>query len=98
MDYIYAVLLLHNAKKEINEENIKKILKSIDVEADEGKIKGLVATLKDVNIDEAIKKAATPVAAAAPTQEASEDKKEEEEEEETVSEETAVEGLGALFG
>ena len=96
MDYIYAVLLLHKAKKEVNEENLKKILSAVGISADDAKVKGLIATLKNVNIEEAIEKAAMPVAVA-PV--ASDEKKEETKEEEpAVSEESAAEGLGALFG
>ena len=95
MDYIYAVLLLHKANKEINEDNVKKILSAVGIKADDAKVKGLVATLKNVNVEEAIEKASMPVAAAP----AAEAKKEEKvEEEEVVSEESAAEGLGALFG
>jgi large subunit ribosomal protein L12 len=96
MDYIYAVLLLHKAKKEVNEENLKKILSAVGISADDAKVKGLIATLKNVNIEEAIEKAAMPVVVA-PV--ASDEKKEETKEEEpAVSEESAAEGLGALFG
>jgi large subunit ribosomal protein L12 len=97
MDYIYAVLLLHNAKKEITEENVKKVLTSAGISVDDGKLKGLLASLKDINISEAIEKASMPVASAAPaaTEAKAEEKKEEEVE---VSEESAAEGLGSLFG
>jgi large subunit ribosomal protein L12 len=98
MDYIYAVLLLHNAKKEINEANVKAVLSSAGISVDDGKLKGLLASLKDINVQEAIEKAAMPVAAAAgpaETETKSEEKKEEEVE---VSEESAAEGLGSLFG
>jgi len=96
MDYIYAVLLLHNAKKEITEANVKAVLTSAGVSVDDGKLKGLLASLKDVNVAEAIEKASMPVAAAAgPVAEVKEEKKEEEIE---VSEESAAEGLGSLFG
>ncbi|MFH0906608.1 MAG: 50S ribosomal protein P1 [archaeon] len=95
MEYIYAALLLHNAKKEITEASVKKILEASGVAVNDAKLKGLIATLKEVNIEEAITKAAMPVAvAAAPVEKAAakEEKKEE------VSEESAAEGLGALFG
>lgn len=97
MDYIYAVLLLHNAKKEINEGNVKAVLTSAGISVDDGKLKGLLASLKDINVQEAIEKAAMPVAAAGPveTESKTEEKKEEEVE---VSEESAAEGLGSLFG
>ena len=59
--------------------------------------------VEDVDIEEAISKAAVaPVAAAAPeaakTEEKEEKKEEAEEKEEEVSEEEVAEGLGALFG
>lgn len=97
MDYIYAALLLHNANKEINEDNVKKVLTSVGIEVDDAKLKGLIATLKNVDIKEAIEKASMPVAAAAPAEAKAEEKKEEPEEE-VVSEEAAAEGLGSLFG
>lgn len=97
MDYIYAVLLLHNAKKEISEKNIKDVLSSVGISVDEGKLKGLLTSLKDINISEALEKATLPVAAASEATQApvKEEKKEEEVE---VSEESAAEGLGSLFG
>ena len=105
MEYIYAAMLLHKAGKEINEENVAQILKAAGVEADQARVKALVAALSEVDIEEAIKSAPTLMAApaAAPTAEApaEEAKKEEEkkkEEEEKEKEEAALEGLGALFG
>jgi large subunit ribosomal protein L12 len=106
MEYVYASLLLHTAGKEITEENIKKVLEAAGIQADENRIKMLVAALKEVNIDEVIKQAtaAPVVAAAAPTAPApaaaapSEEKKEEEEEEKEVSEEEIAEGISSLFG
>lgn len=107
MEYVYAALLLHAAGKEINEENLKKVLEAAGVSADEARIKALVAALEGVNIDEVIEKAAMPVAApvavaAAPAAAeggaAEAAQEEEEEEEEEASEEEALAGLGALFG
>jgi len=92
MEYVYTTLLLHETKQEINEESVKKVLSAVNVTADEGKIKALVASLADVNIDEAIKE--VPVATAAPQAE----KKEEKEEEPKVDETKAAAGLGSLFG
>ncbi|MFH1774171.1 MAG: 50S ribosomal protein P1, partial [Methanobacteriota archaeon] len=70
MEYVYAAMLLHAAGKEINEENLAKVLKAPGIEVNEAKVKALVAALDGVNIDEAIKQAlAQPVvAAAAPAQ------------------------------
>lgn len=97
MDYIYAVLLLHKANKEINEANIKSVLTSAGVSADDAKIKGLVATLKDINIEDAIAKASVVTAAAPEAAKATETKKEVKEDN-VVTEEAAAEGLSALFG
>ncbi|MFA5746152.1 MAG: 50S ribosomal protein L12 [archaeon] len=94
MDYIYAVLLLHKTKKEINEANLKTVLTSAGVHADDAKLKGLVSTLKDINIEDAIAKASVVAVAAAPVHE----KKAEVKEEPVVTEESAAEGLSALFG
>ena len=102
MEYIYAALLLHEAKQEINEENLKKVLTAAGVKADEARVKALVASLEGVNIDEAISKAAVaavPAPAAAPEGAKAEEKKEEEKkEEEGKTEEEAAEGLSSLFG
>ena len=107
MEYVYASLLLHSAGKEINEENVRRVLEAAGIEVDEVRLKALVAALKNINIDEAIKAAAVPVAApaAAPAEtpaekkeEAAEEKKEEEEEKKEMSEEEIAAGLEALFG
>jgi len=97
MEYIYGAMLLHAAKKEINEENLTKVMQSTGIQVDSAKVKALVAALKEVNIDEAIAKAAvmptvtttTATTQAQPKAEVKEEKKTEEE---------AAAGLGALFG
>ena len=101
MEYIYGVLLLHSAGKEVNEENLKKVLEAADIEVDEARVRSLVSALKGVDIDEVLKQAAVPAApaaapVAAPAEEKAEEKKEEEEKEE--EEEEAAAGLAALFG
>ena len=106
MEYIYSAMLLHSAGKKITDESVKKVLTAAGVKADEARIKALTASLEGVNIDEAIKNAALPVAApaaAAPAGGASEGKGEEKKEEKKkekpeVTEEEAAAGLGALFG
>ncbi|MBC7120936.1 MAG: 50S ribosomal protein P1 [Candidatus Methanosuratus sp.] len=104
MEYIYAGMLLHNAKQPISEENVKRVLSAAGISVDEVRVKALVAALSEINIDEAIKAAAVPVAAApvaAPVQAPAEAKKEEEakeEKKEEASEEETAEGLGSLFG
>lgn len=102
MEYVYAALMLHKLKKEINEANISSIIKASGTEANEAKVKALVASLADVNIEEAIKAAPVAVAAApAAAGGAGEAKKEGKKEAETPSaksEEQAMEGLSSLFG
>ena len=66
MEYIYGALLLHYAKQEINEENLIKVLQAAGITPDEVRVKTLVAALKEVNIEEAIKSAAFAPVAAAP--------------------------------
>jgi large subunit ribosomal protein L12 len=99
MEYVYAALLLHKQKKEINEANITSVIKSSGAAVNEAQVKALVAALADVNIDEAIK--AAPIAVAAAPAAAASGGKEEKKEVETPSaktEEQAMEGLSALFG
>jgi len=95
MEYIYATLLLNKCGKEVNEENIRKILTAVNIKADDSKIKALVSALKDINIEEAIKEAAiTPIVAPISEQKT---KKNEEPVEEKKDAEEAAAGLGALF-
>jgi len=106
MENIYAAMLLHKAGKEINEASVTKVLEAAGLTVDAIQVKALVASLSEVNIDEAIKAAPTmmaaaPVAAPAAGAEAkpaapAEDKKKKAEEEK-AKEEAALEGLGALF-
>jgi large subunit ribosomal protein L12 len=105
MENVYAAMLLHKAGKEINEDSVTKVLTAAGVTVDVIQIKALVASLSEVNIEEAIKAAPTMMAAApiAPAGEAKsaaaapEDKKKKAEEEK-AKEDAALEGLGALFG
>ncbi len=108
MENIYAAMLLHKAGKEIDEDSVTNVLKAAGITVDPIQVKALVASLSEVNIDEAIKAAPTmmaaaPVAAPAagaeakPAAAAPEDKKKKAEEEK-AKEEAALEGLGALFG
>ncbi len=104
MEYIYASLLLHSAKKDITEDSLKNVLTAAGVTADDVRIKAVVAALKEVNIDEVLKNAAAMPVAAAPAQAqaapAKEEKKEEKKEEEKKgpSEEEIAGGLSSLFG
>ena len=101
MEYIYAAMILHSAEKDINEENVKSIIEAAGIEADDARIKALIAALEDVDIEEAMETsamAAAPVAAAPVAEAAAEEEEEEEEDEEEAAEEEAAAGLGALFG
>lgn len=92
MEYIYAALLLHKLGKEINEVNLRKVVEAAGVQADESKVKTLIASLKGVDIEAALKEAV--IATAAPAAKAEEKKEEKKEEKREI----AAEGLSALFG
>jgi len=102
MEYVYAALLLHKLKKEVNEANISSVVKASGTDVNEAQVKSLVAALADVNIDDAVKAAPVAVAAtAAPAADAAaggEAKKEEKPKDTGKSEEAAMEGLSSLFG
>ena len=104
MENVYAAMLLHKAGKEITEENVTNVLTAAGISVDAVQVKALVASLSEVDIDEAIKTAPTMMAAApAPAVKAVEEKPKEEDkkkkaEEEKAKEDAALEGLGALFG
>ncbi len=99
MEYVYAALILHKLKKDITEENVTSIVKASGGDVNDAKVKSLVASLADVNIDEALK--AAPVAVAAAPAAGGESKKADEKKDEAASaksEEKAMEGLSSLFG
>lgn len=111
MEYIYSAMVLHAAGKDVTDEGITKILEAVGITPEPSRVKALTASLKDVNIADAIASAAVmpvaapagaaPAAASAPeTSKPKKEKKEEkkEEEEEGATEEEAAAGLGALFG
>ena len=93
MEYVYAAMLLHKAGKEINEKNVSEVLTAAGVNADAARVKALVASIAEVDIEEAIKSAPAMMAAAPAPAAAAPAKKEEK-----PKEEAAMEGLGALFG
>ena len=102
MEYVYAALLLHKLDKEVNEANLSSVVKASGAEVNEAQVKALVASLADVNIEEAIKAAPVAVAAAAPAADAAaggDEKKEKKAEPPSEKqEEAAMEGLSSLFG
>jgi large subunit ribosomal protein L12 len=106
MENIYAAMLLHKAGKEINEATVTAVLTAAGLTVDPVQVKALVASLSEVNIDEAIKAAPAMMAGPAPaaaapaaeTKAAPPEDKKKKAEEEKAKEEAALEGLGALFG
>lgn len=100
MEYVYAALLLHKQKKEINEANVANVVKASGAEVNEAQVKALVAALADVNIEEAIKAAPVAVSApaAAPSGGGASEGKKEADLPSAKTEEQAMEGLSALFG
>ena len=103
MEYVYAALLLHKLKQDVNEDNVKNVIKSTGVEPDDVRVKSLVAALSEVNIEDALK--AAPIAAAAPASaqatsaaSGSGAAAKEEEKKDEKKEEEALEGLSSLFG
>lgn len=97
MEYIYAVMLLNKAGKEVSEANVTAVLKAAGVTADSAKVKSLIAALDGVDIAEVIANssvavAAAPAASAAPAVEAKVEKKEE-----AAPAVDASAGLGSLF-
>ena len=102
MEYVYAALMLHKLEKEVNEANVTSVVKATGAEVNEAQVKALVASLADVNIEDAIKAAPVAVAAAAPAAAAAGgDAPKEEKKAEPPSEkqeEAAMEGLSSLFG
>ena len=103
MEYVYAALMLHKLKKDVTEENVASVVKASGAEVNEAQVKALVASLADVDIEEAIKAApvavaAVPAAAAADAPADGGEKKEKGEPPSEKQEEAAMEGLSSLFG
>ena len=109
MEYVYSALLLHKAGKKLTAKAMDGILTAAGVDPDKNRIKALLAALKDVDIDEALKGAAMPMAVAAPAGVAAAaaepaakgkkgKKKGKKEEKEEEKEEEFTAGLGSLFG
>ncbi|MDC0171892.1 50S ribosomal protein P1 [Candidatus Nitrosopelagicus sp.] len=102
MEYVYAALMLHKLEKEVNEANVASVVKATGAEVNEAQVKALVASLADVNIEDAIKAAPVAVAAAAaPAADAAGGDEKKEKKAEPPSEkqeEAAMEGLSSLFG
>ncbi|MBT7939117.1 MAG: 50S ribosomal protein P1 [Euryarchaeota archaeon] len=98
MEYVYAAMLLHSAEKNIDEDAVSAILGAAGVEADNGRVKALVASLDSVDIADAMATAVAAPAAAAPAAAAAAPVEEAGEEEEEEDDGAGFEGLGSLFG
>ena len=101
MEYVYAALMLHKLEKEVNEANVASVVKATGAEVNEAQVKALVASLADVNIEDAIKAAPVAVAAAPAAAAGGDAPKEGSKKAEPPSEkqeEAAMEGLSSLFG
>jgi len=96
MEYVYAALVLHKLGKPVEEAGLKKVIEAAGGTVDDAKLKTLLASLKDVDIDKELENASVaavaPAAASGATEAAAEEPVEE------VKTEAAAEGLSALFG
>ena len=91
MEYVYAALLLHKLGQDVNVENVGKVVAATGVDVDDTKVKSLIASLKDVDIEKELENASLVTASAPAGGDSTEEKKEEKKE-------AAAAGLGALFG
>ena len=96
MEYVYAALLLHKLGQPVNEEHMKKVLQASGAKVDESKMKSLVISLKDVDIDKELETAV--VASAAPAASSASGREEAKAKEPEEKREASAEGLSALFG
>ncbi len=99
LEYIYAIWLLYEAKKEINADNIKKVLTSVGIEPNDAMINAVLASLQGVDLDKTKEESlpCTPVQASPQQVEQKKEEKQEKKVEEK-KEEQALEGLASLFG
>ncbi len=98
MEYVYAALLLHKLGKLVDAESITKIMQAAGAQVDESKVKSLVASLKDVDIDKELESSIVASAAPATSGGTSEGESAPAEEPKEEKKEAAAEGLSALFG
>lgn len=97
--YMYAALVLHKAGKKVDEQGLTSVVKAAGVDVDTVKVKALASALSEINIDEALKTAASMAMAAAPAAAApAAGKAEEKPKVEEKKEEEALAGLASLFG
>jgi len=95
MEYIYAALLLHKLGKDVSEDTVKSVVAATGETVDDAKVKSLIASLKDVDIENELANASAvspSPGASAPVEAKAEEKPKEE------KKVAAAEGLSALFG
>ena len=101
MEYIYSVMLLNKAGKDVNAKNVEAVLKAAGVEVDSAKVKSLVAALDGVNVEEVIASSSVAVAAPATSDagasSAAPAAKKEEKKKDAAPAVDAAAGLGSLF-
>jgi len=66
MEYIYAVMLLNKANKEVSEASVTAVLKAAGVHADAAKVKSLLAALDGVDIAKVIAESSVAAATVSP--------------------------------
>jgi len=98
MEYVYAALLLHKSGKPVDEEGLKKVLAATGIEVEESKVKSLVTSLKDVDIDKELENAVVASAAPAAGNAAGSGEAKAEEAPKEEPKEASAAGLSALFG
>jgi len=96
MEYIYGALLLHKLGKDVNENNLKKVIEATGTDVDESKVKTLIASLNGVDITSELENASVAVAAPAESGDKKAETKKEEKKKEKPAE--AAAGLASLFG
>ena len=93
MEYIYGALLLHKLGQSVTAESLTKVINATGVQADEAKVKTLIAALQGVDIATELANASSIASAQASAAPAA--AKEEKKEEKPVE---SAAGLSALFG
>ena len=84
---------MHKLGRDINTENLNKVISATGTDVDEAKVKVLVSSLKGVDIAKELESAS--LMAAAPVQAEKAEAKEEKKEEKAAE---AADGLASLFG
>ena len=64
MEYIYAVMLLNKANKEVSEASVTAVLKAAGITSDAAKVKSLIAALDGVDIAKVIAESSVAAVAA----------------------------------